>query len=231
MKQTPRRSGVGRRAFLKLAGGAAGATVTLGGGGLWLSIRRTEAQVSLTPFVDPLPIPPVIGPSSTLNGQPLFNVTMQAFTRKLHRDLPPTPLWGYNGLYPGPTFENRQGSPIRVQWMNNLPNTHMFPIDDTLHGDEAGQPLVRTVVHLHGAKVQPDSDGYPEAWFTNGFAQVGPFFDNKIYHYPNDQQATELWYHDHGLGTTRHAQLRPRGKRDHVRRQDGVEEDQGLIGR
>jgi spore coat protein A len=34
-------------------------------------------------------------------------------------------------------------------------------IDDTLHGDEPGQPFVRTVVHLHGAKVQPDSDGYP----------------------------------------------------------------------
>ena len=62
---------------------------------------------------------------------------------------------------------------------------------------------MRTVVHLHGHKVLPESDGYPEAWFTRGFAQMGPFFDNKIYHYPNDQEATELWYHDHGLGTTR----------------------------
>ena len=76
-------------------------------------------------------------------------------------------------------------------------------VDVTLHGDEAPNPEVRTVVHLHGAKVEPDSDGYPEAWFTNNFGQVGPFFDNKIYYYPNDQQATELWYHDHGLGTTR----------------------------
>ena len=59
------------------------------------------------------------------------------------------------------------------------------------------------MVHLHGAKVQPDSDGYPEAWFTNGFQTTGPFFENRVYHYPNDQQATTLWYHDHALGTTR----------------------------
>ena len=25
-------------------------------------------------------------------------------------------------------------------------------------------PQVRTVVHLHGAEVEPDSDGHPEAW-------------------------------------------------------------------
>src|SRR5438094_474503 len=54
-----------------------------------------------------------------------------------------------------------------------------------------------------GSAVALGSDGYPEAWFTNGFAQTGPFFDNRIYHYPNDQQATELWYHDHAIGTTR----------------------------
>jgi spore coat protein A len=203
MMDTRRGPRVGRRTFLKLIGGAAGATVAVGGSGLWLPERRTEASPILTPFVDPLPIPSVIAPSGTLNGQPLFNVTMTAFKQKLHTALPATPLWGYNGLYPGPTFETRRGNPINVKWMNDLPTKHMFPIDYTLHGDEKGQPLVRTVVHLHGAKVEPDSDGYPEAWFTNGFGQTGPFFDNKIYHYPNDQQATELWYHDHGIGTTR----------------------------
>jgi len=89
--------------------------------------------------------------------------------------------------------------------MNNLPTTHLFhdAIDTTLHGDEPPNPEVRTVVHLHGAKVEPDSDGYPEAWFTKNFKKKGPFWENETYHYPNDQQATELWYHDHGLGTTR----------------------------
>ena len=57
--------------------------------------------------------------------------------------------------------------------------------------------------HLHGIKVLPDSDGYPEAWFTKGFAQTGPFFESELYNYPNDQPATTLWYHDHALGITR----------------------------
>jgi spore coat protein A len=70
-------------------------------------------------------------------------------------------------------------------------------------GQEPPTPEVRTVVHLHGHKVLPDSDGYPEAWFTNGFAQTGPFFTTEIYYYPNDQPATTLWYHDHALGITR----------------------------
>ncbi len=52
---------------------------------------------------------------------------MQVFTQKLHRDLPKTTLWGYNGKYPGPTFEARRGKPIDVLWQNNLPKKHMFP--------------------------------------------------------------------------------------------------------
>ena len=204
MKRSSSSAGVERRKFLKLMGGAAGATVVLGGGGLLLPAKRAGAQPSLTPFVDPLPIMDVIRPDNH-NGTPFFSVTMQPFRQKLHRDLPPTPLWGYNAQFPGPTFETRRGRPIDVLWRNNLPNRHLLQdaIDDTLHGDEPGEPFVRTVVHLHGAKVQPDSDGYPEAWFTNGFAKTGPFFENRVYHYPNDQQATTLWYHDHALGTTR----------------------------
>src|SRR5262249_14111235 len=157
----------------------------------------------ITKFVDPLPIPPVIWPNGHLDGDPLFKVPMRHFRQKLHRDLPPTRLWGYDGIYPGPTFEVRRGKPIAVQWSNDLPARHFLPIDPTLHGDEPPTPQGRTVVHLHGAKVLPDSDGYPEAWFTNGFVKRGPFFETKTYHYPNDQQATQLWYHDHALGTTR----------------------------
>ena len=206
MSQGRRSSMVNRRTFLKVVG-SAGAGVALGGSGVAL-LRpwRAEAQSiggSLARFVDALPIPGVMSPSGTLDGVPLFKVVMRQFKQKLHRDLPRTTLWGYNGLYPGATFEARQGSPIAVRWTNELPTHHMLPIDFTLHGDEPGTPEVRTVVHLHGAKVLPESDGYPEAWFTNGFARTGPFFETKTYHYPNDQPATTLWYHDHALGSTR----------------------------
>jgi spore coat protein A len=108
-------------------------------------------------------------------------------------------------MYPGPTFEVKQGQPIAVKWINNLPQQHIFDyaIDRTLHGTDNGEPDVRTVVHLHGGKTMPESDGHPEAWFTPGFAQQGPYPNTGIYYYSNDQPSAHLWYHDHALGITR----------------------------
>jgi spore coat protein A len=182
-----------RRDFVRLG-------AVTGAGVLFFPKRFGFAQASsppLTPFVDPLPLPPVLPRASR------YDVHMRQFTQKLHRDLPPTRLWGYNGRYIGPSFEVRSGSPVDVQWLNDLPTRHFLPIDHTLHGAEANQPEVRNVVHLHGAKVLGDSDGHPEAWFTNGFAQTGPKFVHRVYHYPNDQAGMHLWYHDHALGNTR----------------------------
>ena len=208
-----------RRFFLKV-GGAAGLTGAVSGTGVLTSlfprVGRTQARHHhrtppqdntaakwITKFVDELPIPSTIAPSGTLNGVPFYDVKMRPLQKKLHRDLPATALWGYNGQYPAPTFEVRRGKPIAVKWENQLPGTHFLPIDKTIHGAEPPTPSVRTVVHLHGMKSMPASDGYPEAWFTNGFQKTGPFFETQVYHYSNDQQATTLWYHDHALGITR----------------------------
>src|SRR5215471_14210550 len=174
------------------------------GAGLLMSrmARRAAAQSSprLTPFLNQLPIPGVLRPGPGPN-----TIGMTQFQRQLHPNLPPTTLWGYNSTYPGPIIETRRGSPIQITWQNNLPNTHIFQnaIDRTLHGGVPGAPDVRTVVHLHGLKVLPESDGYPEAWFSPNFSQVGPFWTTKTYNYPNDQQATTLWYHDHAVAMTR----------------------------
>jgi spore coat protein A, manganese oxidase len=213
---------LGRRAFLRWTGAAVGGTLALGAafsnrgirdtGPLTPSRRRHRhrtpkpefsAGPTLAKFVDPLRMPRVISPSGLRDGVPFYDVNMVQFRRKLHRDLPPTTLWGYNAQYPGPTFEARRGHPIAVRWHNSLPPHHLLPVDTTIHGAQASLPEVRTVVHLHGNKVLPDSDGYPEAWFTNRFVQTGPYFENQIYRYPNDQLATTLWYHDHALGITR----------------------------
>jgi len=160
---------------------------------------------SLRKYVRPLAIPPVAQPSSTAAGVAQYNIAMSQFQQRVHPDLPLTTLWGYGGSWPGPTFETRRGQPISVRWGNNLPNRHLleYAYDTTIHGADMGEPHTRTVVHLHGARVLPDSDGYPEAWFTRGWAQTGPFFTTKVYNYPNDQEATTLWYHDHMLGTIR----------------------------
>jgi spore coat protein A len=127
---------------------------------------------------------------------------MMQVSQKLHRDLPPTQVWGYAGMYPGPSFEVRRGQPIAVKWINNLPHQHLLhnAIDPTL---EEGRPEVRTVVHLHGGKTLPEYDGHPEAWFTPGFAQKGPFPTDEVYIYGNDQPAAMLWYHDHAMAITR----------------------------
>jgi len=206
-----------RRSLLKI-GGAIGVGSAVGGTVLTVLFpkkvrsatrhHRTPQQFdtaarTLTKFVDELQEPSTISPSATLNGVPFYDVRMRPLQKKLHRDLPATDLWGYNGQYPAPTFEARRGRPIAVKWENELPGRHFLPIDKTIHGAEEPTPDVRTVVHLHGHKVMPDSDGYPEAWFTNGFRRTGPFFETPVYRYPNEQQATTLWYHDHALGVTR----------------------------
>jgi hypothetical protein len=112
--------------------------------------------------------------------------------------------------YPALTIEATTNRPVRVTWVNGLIDStgkyvpHLFPIDQTLHWanppqdcymagmvmppktDCRGQSQapytgpVPLVTHLHGAHVQPDSDGYPEAWYlplaTNipaGYASKG----------------------------------------------------------
>jgi bilirubin oxidase len=73
------------------------------------------------------------------------------------------------------------------------------------------------VTHLHGGHIDPDVDGYPEAWYLPaasnidpGYAVTGSNFPaswvwdgTATYTYRNDQRGTTLWYHDHALGMTR----------------------------
>jgi len=159
---------------------------------------------------------------------------------------------GISFNYPAFTIENTSGVTTKVRWINDLvdPVTgtflpHLFNVDQTLHwanppkANCASGAANRTdcmtmmpdpytgpvplVTHVHGAHVQPDSDGYPEAWWLPGapgtkgipasYAQHGTVYtqaDNAntvpgsaFYRYLNSQPATTLWYHDHALGMTR----------------------------
>jgi spore coat protein A, manganese oxidase len=164
---------------------------------------RTQLNASsLAQFVDALPVPEIIQPSGRRASPdnpgvqlPYYRVAMRQFESKVHRDLKPTRFWGYGSCSPGPTFETRSGEGLLVEWANELPATHFLPIDHSIHGAEADKPEVRAVVHLHGAKVPPESDGYPENWYAPG--------KSAVCHYPNQQDATMLWYHDHALGINR----------------------------
>lgn len=140
---------------------------------------------TLTPFVDALRVPPVLKP--TLRGKTQFyTMTMRAGLAKVHRDLPTTVVWGFDGLYPGPTIKATRGQPVVIRQVSRLPDTHK----------QAGSEMqmMYPSVHLHGAHVRPDDDGHPRE-------AIGPgaFRD---YHYPNNQRGTTLFYHDHSHGQT-----------------------------
>jgi spore coat protein A len=157
----------------------------------------------LEPFVDALPIPPVMQPTTGVaGGEASYDVPMREFTQQLHRDLPPTRVWGYAGVFPGPTIEATSGAPVTVRWINdlrdeqgNLRTAHYLPVDECLHGPNMFGPTARTVVHLHGGHIPPEVDGYSEATILPG--------EETTYVYPNNQDAGTLWYHDHALGITR----------------------------
>lgn len=158
--------------------------------------------VTLARFVDPLPLPAVAKPVGqrahpAYPGKqlPFYRMEMRAFKTQLHRDLPPTPMWGYAGSFPGPTLLARRNEPLLIEWANALPEKHFLPIDHHIHGAERDKPQVRTVTHVHGARVPPSSDGYPEEWVVPGHSSVS--------HYPNAQDGATLWYHDHAMGITR----------------------------
>jgi spore coat protein A len=157
----------------------------------------------LSKFVDELPIPPILKPRWKDPFHTYYEVRMTEFKQSLHSELNDTTVWGYEGRYPGPTIEVESGEKVFIQWINNLPDKHLLPVDYTVHGAHVDVPEVRTVVHVHGASVEWESDGYPEAWFTKGFKQVGPYFRKHLYRYDNDDRACTLWYHDHALGITR----------------------------
>jgi spore coat protein A len=194
-----------RRKFLEKSGFLLAGVV---GGGAKLMAAGLAAPVAvlnprlLARFVDRLPIPEQAArnglradPSKPGHFLSCYRLEMQQFETKLHRDLGPTLQWGYNASVPGPTFETNSGEGLLVEWVNSLPTRHFLPIDHNLHGAGANAPDVRTVVHLHGGKVPAASDGYPEAWFVSG--------QSALTHYPNQQDAAMLWYHDHAMGITR----------------------------
>lgn len=153
-------------------------------------------------FIDALPIPNTAIPTNWAYQSAYYEISMEEAGHSFHRLFPLTRIWGYNGTYPGPTIEAIKDTSIYVKWINNLPSKHFLPIDHTLHG-ATDTPDVRTVVHLHGANVDPESDGYPEAWYTKDYIFTGPAFTRKVYEYTNHQQGATLWYHDHSMGTTR----------------------------
>src|SRR3954468_17498975 len=167
----------------------------------------------LTPFVDALPVPRRL--VAVEHGGRL-TISMRLGTHRFHRDLPESRVWGYDGTVPGPTVEAERGRPVTVNWINELEGP--LPLAVTIApsaADADGVPVQchpglsggipddnvaalggHAVVHLHGGVTPASYDGWAENLFAPG--------QTAVCHYPTDQRAELLWYHDHVMGVTKY---------------------------
>ncbi|HML17734.1 MAG TPA: multicopper oxidase family protein [Bryobacteraceae bacterium] len=179
-----------RREILRYAG--------LSGAGLLLpsSCARPESRIlpSLAPLPEPFQIPlpaiPVLKPVRTDPDADYYDVTVRPANARILSGLD-TAIWGYDGIFPGPTIEARTGRRVSLRLRNAL-----------------SVPIVN---HLHGGRTAPESDGYP----TDLILPIGGFPHSHMhdpmariaegereYVYANDQRAATLWYHDHRMDFT-----------------------------
>ena len=171
-------------------------------------VARAAQGGKLAKYLQPLPLPGAGIVVATPSGPNQYSFTQTQITRQLHPDLPPTPLWAYDdgsglggqaGSF-GMAVVAQSGTPLTVTTrMTSRRRTRTG--SRSTRGSRRSGNEVRLMTHLHGGFVAADSDGNP-AVTPNGF---GPgetqsvFYTNQLPQMP----ASLLWFHDHGLGTTR----------------------------
>lgn len=190
---------LGRRRFLGLAGGAGVVLATGLGVPRLLTPPTSTGAAALSagplpePFRRPLSVPRVLAPVARTAGADHYEIAARPALADLVPGRP-TPIWGYEGTFPGPTLETRRGRTVDVRHRNELP--------------------VPTVVHLHGGHTPPESDGFP----TDLVLPAGRRWDaghatmhdlaarvtqgEREHVYPQQQRAATLWYHDHRMDFT-----------------------------
>ncbi len=176
-----------------------------------------------TPFLEELPIAPIAQPVARFATRPdptncvnvdgttaihvsgprvvptnaqFFLIHERQALHSFHPRLPPSSVWGYNGMVPGPTFLGRSGTPVLVRFVNDLPTNDPVGI---------GEPI--SAVHRHGGFQAPEDDGYPLDTFCTG--QSRDYFYPQtpapnVFGLPNPEQNEEstMWYHDHAIDIT-----------------------------
>ena len=195
--------GISRRRLFNLGLAGAGA-ITAAGIGIPLGINwrgNPSAGILLKSdhalpkaYQRPLVVPPVLRPVRTDGTTDYYEVVQRVAQAELLPGVQ-TPIWGYNGIFPGPTVISRSGRRTVVKHRNELP--------------------VPSVVHLHGGRTPPEFDGYPidlvlpagarddSAWGGMATHMRGALYQGeRQYEYPLDQRAATLWYHDHRMDFT-----------------------------
>src|SRR5438093_11140766 len=165
--------------------------------------QEFRTPIRFTPFTQALPIPPVKQPGASfthrcalpavsgLSAPKFYTVQMKKATAEIIPGHPETVIWGYDGLYPGPTFRVNHNEPAIVRFVNGL--------------------TVNTIVHNHGGHTSSESDGSDSVFPS----QVIPPTQSRDFCYGNiapvnpatGQQETSdfastQWYHDHMMDLT-----------------------------
>jgi blue copper oxidase len=156
-----------------LALGLVGA-IGLAGLAAWFWSQADMSNVGQLGFANQLKIPPLLEPRVDGAGRKVFDLRLQAGTSQL---LPgkPTPTWGVNGAYLGPTIRATRGDQVVMNVSNGLSET-------------------TTTIHWHGMHLPAAADGGPHQLIDPG-ATWSPSW--RI-----DQPAATLWYHPHPHGAT-----------------------------
>jgi FtsP/CotA-like multicopper oxidase with cupredoxin domain len=150
---------------------------------------RRRAHQAFQKYPQTFPFPPKV----------LYETRQKAGVVHMSPDLPPQTIWGYDGIYPGPTYQARYGEQILLRSWNDLPPP----------GQNGGFGVPEVIIHLHNSHTPSESDGFPCDYYGRG-----QYFD---YHYPNalagfasthkphgdiHEALSTLWYHDHRVEFT-----------------------------
>jgi FtsP/CotA-like multicopper oxidase with cupredoxin domain len=158
-----------------------------------LNANPSTTCLTLLSGGDQLVSPPVHQFIDRPDFQPVYayEIHVKEALQTFHPAIPPTKIFGYDGVAPGPIFHATYHEPIMVRFFNELPKNHVG----------FGIPSLST--HLHNGHTASASDGYPGNYFDSGTN-----WDN---HYPNvlngftatpetndpAEAMGTLWYHDH----------------------------------
>lgn len=152
----------------------------------------TECGPSPVPtfFKDAVAQPPVAAPDRPGH----YTLTAHLGTHQFASEWPAVPTLGYSTAnaavnYLGPTIVTKEGQPVDVTLVNGLPaaGTQMFPFDQPNNNNAV-------VMHRHGGLQAAADDGSPGQEIAPGGSRTN--------HYPDNQAAAPLWYHDHADMTT-----------------------------
>ena len=134
-----------------------------------------------------------------------FDANRKTYPAGTVRTLPASPIYGFNGTFPGPMINAEYGKPVIVRFENHLDENPLG-----LDRQDFGSPDWSFLTHLHNAHTAPESDGNPHYSMRFGPRHQGYlpqlFVDNLYLNWPagGDEREKQsfFWFHDHTMDHT-----------------------------